>query len=1620
MFFNRGLEFDGWKRGSRRLPSPIPIVILLLLLSIAASAQRGKIIKPATTQVMDPNGDTFVSTSTLGFSNDGYNVDEFELKMFGIPIVGSGDSLADNQAGAKCGITDITVDSKGYGVYGVIDDNDNLIFRFRLGTTNNSVEAYTILIDTDGKMGPDDPNSTPENPGFEIDITLIKNQNKGVYIFNIDGIESCPDALLNYSFDTNFQIAVADVVSCGDPDYFFDYFVPFSALNQLFGITKDTELRFAAVTNTSATCAMAGKISDVAGVIDTHYDGCNSCAFLDLSSNQCPTTLNNLCATCIGFQIGITPKPKLNLPVKAGQDFISGRLRDPDGTPLVGADIFINVYNSADVLVDRDTTQVDDAGNWLSNFNYVLSPGDSVTARARALDRCSSAGLGSQASFTIVVVNVPPVISGNTADDSYTENDPPLILQPALTIIDPDDTVFEAATVSISANYQSGQDLLQFSAVPGINGSFNPATGILSLTGTASLAAYHLALRGVTYTNSSDNPSALARTVSFVVDDGLDLSNILIRTLNVIPVNDPPVITGSSAQIQYTTGNLVLDNTLAVTDLDNTLITGGTVSITNNFISAEDQLLFTDQLGITGSYSAATGILTLAGTTTLANYATALQTIAYHNTELIPTQVTRRVSFVVSDGSANSAPFNKFVGITPVNYPPFFVDGSGNPITTIPFTTGEDTQLNTCVNVTDPNGDPASLSSIVVLSGSGTFNLTGGLCFSFTPGPNFNGVVTAEVTVCDPNLACATATLEVTVTAANDPPILSGSAAVVTYPGSAVVIDNTLLATDVDNAMLTGAMISIDGNFLATEDALAFADQLGITGSYNAGSGELTLTGTATLADYSAALRTITYVNAFQTSLLTRRISFEVSDGTATSQSFQKFIEFSGNLNRPPFLVDGSGNPVSILPFATNEDTPLNTCITAFDPDGDPIQITSIVLAGGSGVFTPTGGLCFDFTPPPDFSGTSTGTVTICDPSNACAIGTISVTVSPVNDPPVVTGGSGLLTYLTGNLVIDNSIAVADPDNATLASATVAITANFQTAEDLLNFTDQFGITGSYSAATGILSLSGTATLAEYAQALGTVAYSNSNAVPAALTRRVSFVVNDGLTNSQAHDRFISVQQVNVGPRLTDGTNPVDTLYFTIAEDQVLSTCIQASDANGDQVEITGLDLLSGGGSFTLDGGLCFTYNPDLNASGLIKAKITACDGATNSLCVIGGVVILITPVDDPPEITTTDFVVDQDVASTLCVTVTDVEGDASIFSSGFSLDGKSVLTTGASSTDQCFVYTPNVGFTGPDLVSITVCEVGSPSVCTTKTITVDVNKVNHSPEILVNGIPGGTLNTSTPEDTPIVICFESIDPDGDDVTLSTAINTAGGGTLVPYENIEFCFTYTPEKDFNGIASWTITVCDNGTPSLCGTLEILIDVTPLNDAPMAVNDTLSVLRHTVSKANILANDFDVEGDSIILTIQSVTSSRHGQATLSADGFVTYSSDRYYRGLDSLVYEICDTGTPAGCSQATVHFDIGDLPLRIYEGVSPNGDGVNEYWRMDGIDYYAENVVRVFDRYNNLVYEMNNYNNEDRVWRGEANRGVFRGKLPEGVYFYSVKLSNDIPALSGFVILKMEP
>ena len=496
---------------------------MAISIQTAIAQGRGEVIKPGDA-VLDPNLDGWVSETAAGFSNDGYYVDEFELKMFGLPIFGDGETLNDIQNGPACGTTDLAADINGFTSYGVLDDFGNLIFRFRLTGDKPSVEGYTVLIDTDGRLGDDDPNSTPDNPGFEIDITLIEN--KGVMVYNLDGINSCPGVILTYDKNTHYQRSIAGTDTCDDPDYFLDFYVPFSDLITEFGVSLQTEMRFFSVTNISATCALGGSISDVGGVDDTLYGGCNVCAFQDLSDNQCPTILEDLCATCAGFSSGSTPKPTINAPVKVGESLVTG-------TSEPNANIFIDVYNSLKNLIDQDTIQSTAGGNWSSQLDVSLQQLDSLTARAQIIGGCTSGVSESDVSFAVVIINTAPVLSGAGGTLNYDENSGNVVIDGSIDVSDVDDTNLDGATINISQNYNQGEDVLSFIDQPGITGSFNSLTGEMILSGTATLNDYTLALRTITYQNTSEGPVTMTRTVTFEVNDGLDNSNLISIDINV-------------------------------------------------------------------------------------------------------------------------------------------------------------------------------------------------------------------------------------------------------------------------------------------------------------------------------------------------------------------------------------------------------------------------------------------------------------------------------------------------------------------------------------------------------------------------------------------------------------------------------------------------------------------------------------------------------------------------------------------------------------------------------------------------------------------------------------------------------------------------------------------------------------------------------------------------------------------------------------------------------------------------------------------------------------------------------------------------------------------------------
>lgn len=187
------------------------------------------------------------------------------------------------------------------------------------------------------------------------------------------------------------------------------------------------------------------------------------------------------------------------------------------------------------------------------------------------------------ASIAVTAANAAPVVTTSGGTTLFTEpdgpNDQPVVIDVGLTVSDADDTTLAAATVAITGNFRSGEDVLAFvndgTSHGNVTASYNASTGILTLTSpgaTATLAQWQAALRAVTYNNTSDTPDTAARTFSFVVDDGTDSSGAATKTVNVMDVNDTPVVIVPATQTTAVNQNLVIgssdSNAVTVDDPD--------------------------------------------------------------------------------------------------------------------------------------------------------------------------------------------------------------------------------------------------------------------------------------------------------------------------------------------------------------------------------------------------------------------------------------------------------------------------------------------------------------------------------------------------------------------------------------------------------------------------------------------------------------------------------------------------------------------------------------------------------------------------------------------------------------------------------------------------------------------------------------------------------------------------------------------------------------------------------------------------------------------------------------------------------------------------------------------
>jgi hypothetical protein len=323
---------------------------------------------------------------------------------------------------------------------------------------------------------------------------------------------------------------------------------------------------------------------------------------------------------------------------------ISGTFLDGSGTLLMMGNASLEDYSSAlQEVYYFNSNPVPDASTRTISFS--VSDGDGYSATVTR-------------DITMNAVNNAPTLSsleGSTI--AYTDGDPDTVLTSTLAISDIDDYYLESATVTISSNFVSGEDVLDCVNTGAITPAWSNITGVLTLSGTATVSEYEGALHEVTYHNLNPDPAETTRSISFEVFDGDDYSNVLSRDLSVTAVNDAPILSGIEGKgIVYNAGDgpVAITDSIIIYDGDDTKIDSASVQISTNFYAGEDTLEYNSIYGITGTWYGGSGQLKLSGKKSLASYETVLRSIQYENLLTSPHTSTRTISFVVHDGDTYS------------------------------------------------------------------------------------------------------------------------------------------------------------------------------------------------------------------------------------------------------------------------------------------------------------------------------------------------------------------------------------------------------------------------------------------------------------------------------------------------------------------------------------------------------------------------------------------------------------------------------------------------------------------------------------------------------------------------------------------------------------------------------------------------------------------------------------------------------------------------------------------------------------------------------------------------------------------------------------------------------
>ena len=329
---------------------------------------------------------------------------------------------------------------------------------------------------------------------------------------------------------------------------------------------------------------------------------------------------------------------------------------------------------------------------------------------------------------------------------------------------------------------------------------------------------------------------------------------------------------------------------------------------------------------------------------------------------------------------------------------------------------------------------------------------------------------------------------------------------------------------------------------------------------------------------------------------------------------------------------------------------------------------------------------------------------------------------------------------------------------------------------------------------------------------------------------------------------------------------------------------------------------------------------------------------------------------------------------------------------------------------NDLLIYTPNPDFAGTDNFMYNGCADTDPDICGSATVIVTVNSVPDKP--IAND---DVVNTYV--NTPINIepVINDIDVDDEGLEFDIINDADFGATTIIGGEILY---YEPFTDYLGTDEVTYTICKIGSTIYCDTATVSLNVLSTNfNPPSAVNDTASAYIDFTIFIPAALNDFDGDGDEFTI-VELLTDGATGAPVIAGDS-IFYAALEL--GEDEFQYVICDNGVPSYCDTATVTITVtnpppGELVIKVPNSFSPNGDGINDVLEIEGLTEISKFNLKIYDRWSSLVYENVD---QAKTWDGKSNVEFVSssGDVPEGTYFYVIRINGLPDPISGFIVIK---